>query len=291
MGIRIARWAFILILGCASAWALDTVTQPFPGVTYVRHEQQTPEPLAYYLIRINLTTPGIRFMSTPSNGNEPYETKRQSTLDFVKQIGAQIGINANWFSMDTGANADLSGLAVSEGNVVSPWDDSEVLYGVNIAKDNTVSFVERAKASGTDTHPPAALYTAVSGKYRLVHNNQVEPGLSTKDRHPRTALGKSAQGEFLMLIVDGRSKSHSVGMTLQELADTMFTAGATEAIALDGGGSATLVLANPEPHVENIPLPKETAASTHVEPPGIERENGNNLAVFLPSGGAVNPSR
>jgi hypothetical protein len=291
MGIRIARWAFVLIFGCVSAWAGDTVTQPFPGVTYVCHEQQTPQPLAHFLVRIDLTTPGLRFTSTPSNSEDPYETKRQTTLEFVKQTGAQIGINANWFTLDTGANADLFGLAVSEGHVVSPWDGSDMKYGVNIGKDNTVTFVERAKDSGTETIPPVPLYTVVSGRYRLVHEGKVEPGLSVKERHPRTALGMNANREILLFIVDGRSKKHSVGMTLQELAEALFTAGAVEAIDLDGGGSATLVLANPEPHVENIPLPLDASPSASVKPPGIQRENGNNLAVFIPPDHVTNLSR
>ena len=71
-------------------------------------------------------------------------------------------------------------------------------------------------------------------------------------------------------------------MTIRELADTMQAAGATEAIALDGGGSATLVLANPVPHVENVPMTLKTPMGFQAKPPGIQRENGNNLAVFVP---------
>ncbi len=60
-------------------------------------------------------------------------------------------------------------------------------------------------------------------------------------RHPRTAVGRTAKGEMLWLVVDGR-QAHSQGATLPELAQLMLRYGAVEAINLDGGGSSTLVV-------------------------------------------------
>ncbi|MBK8246949.1 MAG: phosphodiester glycosidase family protein [Gemmatimonadetes bacterium] len=59
-------------------------------------------------------------------------------------------------------------------------------------------------------------------------------------RHPRTAVGTSADGRtLLLLVVDGRRR-WSVGMSLVELAAAMRDLGAWDAINLDGGGSSTL---------------------------------------------------
>lgn len=68
-------------------------------------------------------------------------------------------------------------------------------------------------------------------------------------RAPRTALGFTASGETLLLVVDGRQKT-SMGLTLHELAQLMREQGAVEAMNFDGGGSSTFVLQN---QVKNKP--------------------------------------
>jgi len=60
---------------------------------------------------------------------------------------------------------------------------------------------------------------------------------------PRTALGIDKDGNFLLVVVDGR-QAHSRGLTLPELAQWMLDFGAVEAINFDGGGSTTLVVNN-----------------------------------------------
>ena len=59
-------------------------------------------------------------------------------------------------------------------------------------------------------------------------------------RNPRTAVGYTAEGKIILLVVDGRQFS-SVGASLIELANIMISLGAVEAINLDGGGSSTIV--------------------------------------------------
>ncbi|MFT7696425.1 MAG: exopolysaccharide biosynthesis protein, partial [Candidatus Latescibacterota bacterium] len=81
-----------------------------------------------------------------------------------------------------------------------------------------------------------------------------------EERHPRTAVGYSQNGEVLFLVVvDGRQPGYSVGMTLAELAGFMrmrladFSStheNAYQALNLDGGGSTTMVV---EDEVVNSP--------------------------------------
>lgn len=61
----------------------------------------------------------------------------------------------------------------------------------------------------------------------------------TAGRYPRAALGITPE-RVLAVACDGRTE-RDVGMTLTELADAMLALGATEALNLDGGGSASLV--------------------------------------------------
>lgn len=61
----------------------------------------------------------------------------------------------------------------------------------------------------------------------------------TDKRHPRTAIGKTADGDVWIVAIDGRQKL-SEGATIEELARVMQRLGCMEAINLDGGGSTTL---------------------------------------------------
>jgi hypothetical protein len=62
----------------------------------------------------------------------------------------------------------------------------------------------------------------------------------TAERHPRCALGIN-EDELLAVCCDGRRTGVDAGMDLAELGRLLLSLGATDAINLDGGGSATLV--------------------------------------------------
>lgn len=61
----------------------------------------------------------------------------------------------------------------------------------------------------------------------------------TRGRYPRAALALTPD-HLLAVACDGRTE-HDAGMSLTELAETLLDLGATEALNLDGGGSASLV--------------------------------------------------
>ena len=96
------------------------------------------------------------------------------------------------------------------------------------------------------------LRTVVGGWPRLiVHGRSVAAQADSLEgtfprfssaRHPRTAVGFSADSSRLFLItVDGRRESDS-GMSLVELARLMLDLGVYEGMNFDGGGSTTLVV-------------------------------------------------
>jgi hypothetical protein len=83
-------------------------------------------------------------------------------------------------------------------------------------------------------------------------------------RHPRAAL--AIAGEHLLAVVcDGRA-ARDAGLTLGELADALVALGATAALNLDGGGSASLVsggrLRNEPRASYGVPIPGGRAIST-----------------------------
>lgn len=80
--------------------------------------------------------------------------------------------------------------------------------------------------------------TGIGGGPAIVRGGQVIDRTDAKVRHPRSAFGWNKDFYFLVE-VDGRQRGVSVGMTIRELATYMARIGCTEAMNLDGGGSAT----------------------------------------------------
>lgn len=87
-------------------------------------------------------------------------------------------------------------------------------------------------------------YSSIQGAFFFLKNGQIrefdDPGAI--ERNPRTAILYNDQYIYY-LVVDGRDRYHSVGMSIPELAlfarDTL---GATWGVAQDGGGSSTMVI-------------------------------------------------
>ena len=67
---------------------------------------------------------------------------------------------------------------------------------------------------------------------------------SSRERHPRTGIGVTADGRVLMVTIDGRY-SGSAGATLAEMGQLMRSLGAKHAFNLDGGGSTVMARFKP----------------------------------------------
>ena len=247
---------------------IATVDTPFLGITHT-HAAGTlasGDAVSFDLVDINLSAPGIHFAVSPGTTvNGVGEAPLQTVSQFVTSVGAQVGINANYYGVDLATlQGTVNGLSASAGNVFSPGGGPTV----NIGAGNAVSFFDDpAQAQGV------SFYNAVSGFGRLLAGGQTtafDAAFSTgPDAYdPRTALGLTASGHLLLLVVDGRGAGGSVGMTYLQEAQTLLGYGAVDAINLDGGGSSTLVFADPSATVVNHPSD------------GSERPVAVSLAVF-----------
>jgi hypothetical protein len=88
----------------------------------------------------------------------------------------------------------------------------------------------------------------------------------TAGRYPRAALGLAA-AETIAVVCEGRADSDA-GLTMAELAGALVELGAQEAINLDGGGSASLVVGG-------------SLVNTPREEHGLELEGGREVATVL----------
>lgn len=84
--------------------------------------------------------------------------------------------------------------------------------------------------------------TACHAVFPVVQNGEPLEKFDTspvmQHRNPRTAIGFNDR-YFYMVVVDGRQKTISTGMSARELAEFMASLGCQEAMNLDGGGSST----------------------------------------------------
>lgn len=85
------------------------------------------------------------------------------------------------------------------------------------------------------------VFDAVGGVPMLLRDGSPTPVCSRCARQPRTAVGVTASGKILLVVVDGRSR-RSRGATLGELRAILRDLGAVTALNLDGGGSSEMVV-------------------------------------------------
>lgn len=62
------------------------------------------------------------------------------------------------------------------------------------------------------------------------------------DKHPRTAMGYTADRRLIILVIQGRFPGIAEGATLEEEAQILVDLGCIEALNLDGGGSSCLLV-------------------------------------------------
>ncbi len=107
----------------------------------------------------------------------------------------------------------------------------------------------------------------------LVENGKARSGFAAGSA-PRTAIGQRADGSLLFYTIDGRRSGHSVGATLEMLAMRLAELDCVTAVALDGGGSTTLVAT----------MPNETAARVVNTPSdGNVRAVSNHIVLVAPN--------
>lgn len=86
---------------------------------------------------------------------------------------------------------------------------------------------------------------AVGALYALVENGQVVSGLQA-GANPRTAVGQKADGTLIFYTIDGRRSGHSIGASMEQVAKRLIELGCETALCLDGGGSTTLSVTEPD---------------------------------------------
>lgn len=274
---------FLLI----GVYFLSTLGRPAPvaikyevyeGVTYRRIVRYLPHAMIAHVIIIDKRETNPKFLVTPSDDIEGGVLAGRTTSQFLEEFGVQIAINGDgFFPWKSNGPADYyphlgdpvtpSGFAASNGEVYADGlQDPRAEPILYVSRRNEISF----------NRPPNKIFQAIAGDRMLMLGGEIVSDLDNEAIHPRTAVGVNKNGRYIyFVVVDGRQPFYSVGATFQELAQLMKELGAHYAMALDGGGSSTLVIRdeNGRPKVLNSPI-------DHLIP-GNERVVANHFGVFI----------
>lgn len=177
-----------------------------------------------------------------TSGKWGLQTVRDQAAAVTKKTGKNIvaATNGDYFNMTTG---EPIGVLVMNGKVVkntSGWSEGYYYFAILKGEDG-----KPGKAVIRDMHGAADLSDvkeAIGGPYKLVTDGKVDLAdwlRADKGRMPRNAVGIKENGEVVFFGADGRQAPKSVGMTYEEIAQTMVKLGCKEAIYIDGGGSYT----------------------------------------------------
>ena len=259
---------YLLLLGCAAPPPLSTMAAapavdtkqaassaiPVP-MAYSVERFTLPGPVAGVLVKVDLNDPKVRVAvaladDRDPDGDGPCVGQLETTSQVARKHDFDITINASFFAAPTAREIYGQKIHYFVGNCAWPegWHySSGKLFGqpktarfratMIVHRDNKVSFADTLQALPADTE------FAVSGNAMMLKEGKPTPPAVDHMRHPRSAVGLSADSRTLYVIaVDGRQEQHSRGVTLAELANIFIQFGAHNAINLDGGGSTSLVI-------------------------------------------------
>lgn len=239
-----------------------------------------------HMAAVDLNDPRVRFQTSPAGGGDTHEFTAMTTSAFAKSLNAVIAVNAGYFEpFDSGTHGspaypqpgdpvNVMGLHIVDGETVS--DDTIRTPRFRLRVDGAFCATWNAARIVAGTCPVGTEAGIGAGPLLMV-DGQTPPFAKFDERFalkraPRTVLALNADRSTLWLIVvDGRQPGYSEGMNLPELADLLRSLGATDALNLDGGGSAVLV--GPDGQLLSRPIQERI--------PGKERTVANHIAIVV----------
>ena len=278
------------VIGLASLlgiYILFTLGRPAPipikrevykGVTYRRIVYPFPHPMIAHVLVIDKKSAEIKFLVTPEGESGDGTVPARTTSQFLEDFGVQVAINGDgfypWWSRSPadyyphqGEPVTPNGFTASSGNAYADGQqDGKPEPTLFISKRNDLTF----------NREPGNIHHAISGDKMLIMSGEIVPDLGDEVVHPRTAIGINRNGRYIyLLVVDGRQPFYSTGATYQELAEILKDMGAFLGMALDGGGSSTMVIEDDDgkPLILNSPI------DSYI--PGRERPVANHIGIYI----------
>jgi hypothetical protein len=196
--------------------------------------------LRWHLLKFALNTSQLTLHAYPATSNldESGIFDGKKTERFATESGAQVVLNASPFTAPNGLlnkKRKTVGIYVYEGEILSP--PIEKYAALVFLQDNCPLIL-----SSQGEPLPADVRFAFGGFFEILKDGEIIPFFATS-YDSRTAVGISEDKNTLFILaVEGENRLVSKGMSYEECALLLKTAGATDAIQLDGGSSTSLSL-------------------------------------------------
>lgn len=226
--------------------------KPYPGITYHSETRKDPA-MKLFWVEIDVADPHVRLRVSPGGPDPDGEGKFQTTLMPTSAIAQRehfdLAVNGDFFQ----AQKQEGGLAIPGGYRANQWalvegpavSDGKV-WSKSLRPRPSLVVREGGKVAIEQVGVPEAdVQQVISGMPMLVAK-----GLAVKNdnpaKHPRTAVGVDEKGtKLIILVVDGRNPGVSEGMSLVDLSAEFIRLGCYTAMNLDGGGSTSMVMREP----------------------------------------------
>lgn len=180
----------------------------------------------------------------------------EKTSEIAKVNEAIFAINGDYY----GFRKD--GVVIRNGEL---YRDNPVREGFALYENGTLSSYNENTLSSNDLLASGATQTFSFGPVLIKDSVTIEDfsgfevdtnvgNHSIQGSQPRTGFGLISKNHYVFIVVDGRSKTYSRGLTLEEFAKVFANYGCSQAYNLDGGGSSTMYFNG---RVVNNPLGKE----------------------------------
>lgn len=169
--------------------------------------------------------------------------KLETTSQAAKRKGGLLAINGGGFYIENRNGqpyAQMIGNTVIDGKLVEAFNGypGDLFFaGIN-RYGQVIGKIPDSEKSLMALDP----YQGVSFiPILLKDGKKVEiPKKWAKTNQPRTIIGKYANDDLIMIVIDGRQNDWSIGVTLELLQDKLLQLGVKEAYNLDGGGSSAM---------------------------------------------------
>ncbi|HMR83368.1 MAG TPA: phosphodiester glycosidase family protein [Niabella sp.] len=184
----------------------------------------------------NTRNTGQLILYNKYNGKSTKTNTSGSEVVVVPVSGSTWGLNKNISLRVSQAHFDAGNSTIPEEGAVLSGSGTAATF----LKTLSVGDVVTVKLNLISQETPGLAIKQVIGAHDYMLRNGSFINSDWNERHPRTGVGFSADGDKIYyIVVDGRLTA-SVGVTTYQLADILRLSGAAYAVNLDGGGSSAM---------------------------------------------------
>ncbi|WP_255298265.1 phosphodiester glycosidase family protein [Brevibacillus dissolubilis] len=186
-----------------------------------------------YMAKVRVYNPNALKMVM---ANDTVYSRGETTSHATKRKGAILGINAGGFDKRKGGTLAPLGMTVVDGQIKTYSTNPNLRFvGFNNSgrlvggKIPTQAEVKQMGVLQGASFLPALLEDGVAKPI---------PSAWANRREPRTLIGNFENGDLLIIVIDGRNKGGSKGVTLEEAQRKLKEFKVRDAFNLDGGSSS-----------------------------------------------------